>query len=154
MELTGRLGIQKPLWAFVPRINRLNRLYSSFLVPVKEVRPRQDAWATGVIKETGITVTVTDLFATSQADLLKDSEAAASASQAIKEAVTHKYLWRTRRKQGSRKVGASLQSFATNFAAFLQSYSGIVEMVKAGDNQYGGLAYGTLSLLLSVSDSS
>lgn len=39
----------------------------------------------------------------------------------------------------------------STFSDFLRSYSGIVELVKAADSQYGGLAYGTLSLLLSVS---
>lgn len=37
-----------------------------------------------------------------------------------------------------------------HFSDFLESFSGIVEIVKAADQQYGGLAYGTLSVFLSV----
>jgi hypothetical protein len=36
------------------------------------------------------------------------------------------------------------------FSNFLTSYSGIVEVVKGVDNNYGGIAYGTLSVLLAV----
>ena len=39
----------------------------------------------------------------------------------------------------------------TRFADFLEAYSGIVEIVKQADSQYGGLAYSTVSLLLLVS---
>lgn len=39
----------------------------------------------------------------------------------------------------------------TRFADFLEAYSGIVEIIKEADIQYGGLAYSTLSLLLLVS---
>ena len=38
----------------------------------------------------------------------------------------------------------------TRFADFLEAYSGIVEIVKQADSQYGGLAYSTVSLLLLV----
>ena len=50
-----------------------------------------------------------------------------------------------------RKVGKKTVVFANNFANFLQAYSGVVEIMKGADQQYGGLAYGTLSLLLIVS---
>ena len=50
-----------------------------------------------------------------------------------------------------RKVGKKTVVFANNFANFLQAYSGVVEIMKGADQQYGGLAYGTLSLLLVVS---
>jgi phage-related protein len=59
--------------------------------------------------------------------------------------------WSTRRSVGLRKAGSSVQRVLGTFSDFLGSYSGIVELVKAADSQYGGLAYGTLSLLLSVS---
>ena len=54
--------------------------------------------------------------------------------------------WIKNRHKASRHV----QSFATKFSAFLESYSGIVEIVKGADQQYGGLAYGTLSMFLIV----
>ena len=59
--------------------------------------------------------------------------------------------WSARRKKGLRKFPALLQTFMTRFADFLEAYSGIVEIVKEADSQYGGLAYSTLSLLLLVS---
>jgi hypothetical protein len=58
--------------------------------------------------------------------------------------------WRTRRNTGLRKFPKKLQSFMTTFSDFLECYSGIVEIVKQADSQFGGLAYSTLSLLLIV----
>lgn len=48
------------------------------------------------------------------------------------------------------RAGNKAVRFATNFSSFLQAYSGIVEIMKGADQQYGGLAYGTLSLTLIV----
>lgn len=118
---------------------------------MKGLLPDRDEWAQEVINETGIKITVTELYATSHEEIVKESASAESAIIAVEEATTQKSIWGIRRKQGSRKVGSVTQSFAKNFSAFLAGYSGVVEMVKTGDNQYGGLAYGTLSLLLSVS---
>ena len=120
------------------------------LNPVKGLLPDRDEWAQEMIDETGIKITVTELYATSEEDVVKESASAQSAIQFVEEATNQRSLWGIRRKQGSRKIGSVTQSFAKNFSAFLAGYSGVVEMVKTGDNQYGGLAYGTLSLLLSV----
>ncbi|KAL8791721.1 MAG: hypothetical protein Q9195_005658 [Heterodermia aff. obscurata] len=49
-----------------------------------------------------------------------------------------------------RKAGKKTLVFANNFANFLQAYSGVVEIMKGADQQYGGIAYGTLSILLIV----
>ena len=48
------------------------------------------------------------------------------------------------------KVGKATQTFANNFSSFLQAYSGIIEIMKGADQQYGGVAYSALSLLLIV----
>ena len=48
------------------------------------------------------------------------------------------------------KVGKTTQTFASNFSSFLQAYSGIIEIMKGADQQYGGVAYSALSLLLIV----
>lgn len=48
------------------------------------------------------------------------------------------------------KSGNALQIFASHFNAFLDAYSGIYGIAQAADNQYGGLATQTLSLLLIV----
>lgn len=93
---------------------------------------------------------MTALYLITKEDLEEESATVELATLAVEEANTEKTRWGTRRKQGSRQIGSTIQRFAKNFSAFLESYSGIVEMVKTGDNQYGGLAYGTLSLLLSV----
>ena len=59
--------------------------------------------------------------------------------------------WRYERQSTRhRKAGVGLQKFLSTFGEFLESYAGIVEIVKGADQQYGGLAYGTLSILLSV----
>lgn len=60
---------------------------------------------------------------------------------------------RDKNKDGSRplaRAGSKAVRFATNFLSFLQAYSGIVEIMKGADLQYGGLAYSTLSLTLIV----
>ncbi len=51
------------------------------------------------------------------------------------------------------KVGKATQTFASNFSGFLQAYSGIIEIMKGADQQYGGIAYSALSLLLIVGGS-
>ncbi|KAL8647693.1 MAG: hypothetical protein Q9210_005402 [Variospora velana] len=48
------------------------------------------------------------------------------------------------------KASKYTQNFTTKFSGFLESYSGIVEVVKGADQQYGGLAYSTMSLFLIV----
>ena len=58
--------------------------------------------------------------------------------------------WSAKRKKGLRKLPTLLQTFMTRFADFLEAYSGIVEIIKQADSQYGGLAYSTVSLLLLV----
>ena len=48
------------------------------------------------------------------------------------------------------KVGKATQTFSNNFSSVLQAYSGIIEIKKGADQQYGGVAYSALSLLLIV----
>ncbi|KAJ4361862.1 hypothetical protein N0V83_010803 [Neocucurbitaria cava] len=55
-----------------------------------------------------------------------------------------------RRGRGMHKVSANVQGFLSDFSTFLDNYSGIVEIVKSADSQFGGLAWGTLSIFLSV----
>lgn len=55
-----------------------------------------------------------------------------------------------RNRTFTRKAGTKTVVFANNFANFLQAYSGVVEIMKGADQQYGGIAYGTLSILLIV----
>ncbi|CAO2653297.1 Nn.00g027080.m01.CDS01 [Neocucurbitaria sp. VM-36] len=57
---------------------------------------------------------------------------------------------KSQRARGVRKVSANAQGFLSDFSTFLTSYSGIVEIVKSADSQFGGLAWGTLSVFLSV----
>ena len=75
-----------------------------------------------------------------------------AASSELELAEAKNIAWSNKRNSGLRKFPALLQSFMTRFADFLEAYSGIVEIVKQADSQYGGLAYSTLSLLLLVSD--
>lgn len=65
----------------------------------------------------------------------------------LDSAVTCGSIWVGERK-GS--AGAAVQSGLTAVSGFLENFSGLVEIAKGADQQYGGLAYGTLSLLLSV----
>ena len=73
-----------------------------------------------------------------------------SADAELDLAQAKKSAWSAKRKKGLRKLPTLLQTFMTRFAEFLEAYSGIVEIIKQADNQYGGLAYSTVSLLLLV----
>jgi hypothetical protein len=48
------------------------------------------------------------------------------------------------------KSGAGVQKFLCTLGDFLQGFVGIAEIVKAADQQFGGLAYGTVVLLATV----
>lgn len=48
------------------------------------------------------------------------------------------------------KIGKAAVAFANHFSSFLQAYSGIIEIMEGADQQYGGVAYSALSLLLIV----
>jgi hypothetical protein len=50
-------------------------------------------------------------------------------------------------------VSVKVQGFLATMSEFLGCYSGIVEIVRCADQQYGGIAYGTISVLLIVSTS-
>jgi hypothetical protein len=76
-------------------------------------------------------------------------EDANKAHEGLRKALTSR-RWKEDRQRSSRKAGVALQKWLNAFAGFLESYSGIVEVVKAADQQYGGLAYETLSILLGV----
>lgn len=54
------------------------------------------------------------------------------------------------RKKPLRKPGTWVQHWVSTFCQFLSNYQGIVEVIKGADQQYGGLAYGTLAALLAV----
>jgi hypothetical protein len=58
--------------------------------------------------------------------------------------------WQEARGTGLKKLSSTFQSFFTRFANFLAAYSGIVEFVRSASYPYGDVAYGTLSLLLTV----
>ena len=73
-----------------------------------------------------------------------------SANTELDLAQVKNFAWSAKRKKGLRKLPTLLQTFMTRFADFLEAYSGIVEIIKQADSQYGGLAYSTVSLLLLV----
>lgn len=81
----------------------------------------------------------------------QDDDSSARSADALRMAKERLAQWRsTRRSSTGRKIGTGFQGFLVTFSDFLESFSGIVEIVKAADQQYGGLAYGTLSVFLSV----
>lgn len=77
--------------------------------------------------------------------------AEAEAASAMQLADTQQRTWNDDR-QSSRKSRAAkaFQEGMTTFAEFLESFSGVVEVVRVADDQYGGLAYGTLSVFVGV----
>ncbi len=124
------------------------------MAPAKAVLSNREKWARDAVAEAGLVKDVTEIYRTTKDELeeeLKRHEEAMEARRSLEMVKHRKSSWNVRRQEGKGKFGRSLQGFLTTTSAFLQSYSGIVELVKVADNQYGGLAYGTLSLFLSVS---
>lgn len=134
--------------------------------PVKRVWDDREQWAVGMIasfekeasdpKFSQIKKRPTSLYSVTKENLedrieeIKD-ELADEVQQGLDQATGSRNGLVFDRSKGGHKIGTGFQSFLTTFADFLESYSGIVELVRGVDDQYGGLAYGTLSLLLSVS---
>ena len=56
-----------------------------------------------------------------------------------------------KKSKGVHKAVDKFQNFVISFDQFLTAYSGIVDIVKAADAQYGNVACATLSLLFAVS---
>lgn len=50
------------------------------------------------------------------------------------------------------KAGHALQKFMSTLAQFIKAYSGLSELAKGADIQYGGLVTGALSLLLQIGE--
>jgi hypothetical protein len=50
----------------------------------------------------------------------------------------------------TRKVGVRTQRVLSDVGTFLKGFSGIAEIIKSADQQFGGLAYGTVSVLATV----
>jgi hypothetical protein len=69
----------------------------------------------------------------------------------ISTAISQQGLVNQQRQHGAHKASAKLQSILTTFSSFLESYSGIVEVVKQASPQLGGVAYSMLSVFLMVS---
>ena len=55
-----------------------------------------------------------------------------------------------RESSATRKAGVGTQKVLSNIGSFLQGFSGIAEIVKGADQQFGGLAYGTVSVFATV----
>ena len=98
--------------------------------------------------EKAITVEEQQFVQTANAESLEEL-----LSHRLNEATGHRDK-HTSNQQRIVKVGKATQTFASNFSSFLQAYSGIIEIMKGADQQYGGVAYSALSLLLIVRISS
>jgi hypothetical protein len=59
--------------------------------------------------------------------------------------------WKSGQRSGTiRRLGVGTQNLLCTIGGFLQTFSGIAEIMKSADQQVGGLAYGTIMLLVSV----
>jgi hypothetical protein len=70
-------------------------------------------------------------------------------SEMLRELVARRQ-WERRRSAGIYKASAQLQSGLSRFAEYLKCFSDLIEIVKAADQQYGGMACATLSIFLVV----
>lgn len=57
-----------------------------------------------------------------------------------------------KRSKGVHKAATSVKTFVLNFDGFLSGFSGVVDIVKRADEQFGGLATSTLSIFYAVSN--
>lgn len=74
---------------------------------------------------------------------------ALASSDIMRWQVAHK-TWATDRSRGAKKIGAKLQNSIHRFRQYLDSYSGVVEIVKQADPIFGPIACSTLSVFLVV----
>lgn len=126
---------------------------------VNALNDDRQAWATKQLQKThdySQGYAVGHVYNTTKQDLLgkvtsQVDTAAKDATLAVQLADTRFRAWASDR-QSSRRGRARLafQENMTVFAGFLENFSGIVEVVRAADEQYGGLAYGTLSIFVGV----
>lgn len=136
--------------------SNINSRESSALEPAKAVLEDRDSWRQSLDNslqsiDANYDTTYSDLKA--ELGVLQAEVTGGDANKAhegLRKALTNRSRWKEDRQRSSRRAGAALQRWLNAFAGFLESYSGIVEVVKAADQQYGGLAYGTLSILLGV----
>ncbi|KAI9666538.1 MAG: hypothetical protein M1821_004474 [Bathelium mastoideum] len=70
-------------------------------------------------------------------------------SQTLKEAVGGKTRHHNE-KAFVRQTGRNAVKFARTFSDYLEAYSGIIEIMNGADQQYGGVAYATISLFLII----
>ena len=66
------------------------------------------------------------------------------------KAVRSRNEYQLEREHGPKKVGRWAQEFASGFARFVATYSGILEIVRRAGGPYGEVGYQTLSILLIV----
>lgn len=62
----------------------------------------------------------------------------------------HNYKTEREEPKSLRKAAAGFQSFLHTIGKFLEAFKGVADIVKAANQTFGGLAYGTVSLLVSV----
>lgn len=72
-----------------------------------------------------------------------------ASSEVLRARVAHRQ-WKLKRGSGVGKASAKLQSALSRFKDYLNAYSGLVDIARQADQQYGGLAYATLSAFLIV----
>ncbi|EFX04141.1 hypothetical protein CMQ_1069 [Grosmannia clavigera kw1407] len=58
--------------------------------------------------------------------------------------------WKANRQHGAKKISKKVVEFVDDFDSFLAGFSGIVEVVKLVDNQYGGTASAVLFIMFAT----
>ena len=73
------------------------------------------------------------------------------AEATLEQGLYAKTKWQAGRSQGSGKVLAGVQKFATNLARVVQAYSGIFDLLQDATGPYGTAGYAAMSCLFAVS---
>ena len=122
-----------------------------------ELNEGKQIWATEQLQKThGDALDYKFVYNTTKLDVRDQvqselSSAAVEATLAVQFADTTLRNWTADRQTSKRgRASQAFQESMTILANFLENFSGIVEIVRAADDQYGGLAYGTLSVFIGV----
>jgi|SRR5271170_446324 len=92
---------------------------------------------------------ISDNDAILQLEMIQDRKSLEKFIETVKNAgERHAEL---RKRSMTKRVGSSFQRLCVEISQFLDAYAGIADTIKGIDQRIGGLGYGSLSILVTVS---
>ncbi|KAF1838473.1 hypothetical protein BDW02DRAFT_594721 [Decorospora gaudefroyi] len=140
--------------SLVAPVQELVRENEKWYLAALSVRGEQQTFVTSIARNAGTLYHCSKNDAEkSITELAENDLAAALQSRAQAEAYVATIALKTLKSERSNwvaKNGVGVQRLLCALNAFLQSFSGVAEIMKAADQQFGGLACGTVVLLATV----